>query len=382
MQQQASVEKFSDLIGSIYDCVIAPEGWTEVLDGICAEFGFATGALSVASLSNMKAVVNAVSGTSDLAQMSQNAIGYGADIIELWGGAERIQQYPLGEPIVQSQAVRQDIISSNRYYREWALPKGLFDAVAVGLVRDRTMIGNAIFSQHRSAGPIGDAQLAGLRILAPHVRRAVTISNLFDLKAVEATTFAATVEALTVGVVLADEDSKIVHTNAAATAMLAAGDPIVLRQGRIAVQSATTTGTLQSAVAQAAQDEARLGQKGIGIPIPRQGGDPLVIHVLPLRRSHMRSGLIQRAAAALFVTSASGPPRLPHDALNQLYDLTPAEIRIFELICEGHTRDAISALLGVSVSTVKSHLVHLFEKTGCRRQVDLVRLANSLTFPV
>jgi DNA-binding CsgD family transcriptional regulator len=96
----------------------------------------------------------------------------------------------------------------------------------------------------------------------------------------------------------------------------------------------------------------------------------------------MRSGLIQRAAAALFVTSASGPPRLPHDALIQLYDLTPAEIRIFELICEGQTRADISASLGVSVATVKSHLVHVFQKTGCRRQVDLVRLAKSLTFPV
>ena len=84
----------------------------------------------------------------DLTQMSRNASATAPDIIELWGGAERIQQYPLGEPIVQSQAVRQDIISSNRYYREWALPKGLFDAVAVGLVRDRTMVGNAIFSQH------------------------------------------------------------------------------------------------------------------------------------------------------------------------------------------------------------------------------------------
>ena len=34
--QQASVEKFSNLIGAIYDCVIAPERWAAVLDGICA----------------------------------------------------------------------------------------------------------------------------------------------------------------------------------------------------------------------------------------------------------------------------------------------------------------------------------------------------------
>ncbi len=379
--QQTSVERISNLIGAIYDCVITPERWTGVLEEIRGEFGFATGVLSVVSLTNMRAGVNAVSGT-DSAQMAQNGVEYGADIVELWGGAERIQQYPLGEPIVQSQAVPREVIFGNRYYLEWALPRGLFDAVGVTLVRDKTMVGNVIFSQHQSVGAIGNAQVSGLRLLSPHIRRAVTISNLFDMKTVEAATFAATVEALTVGVVLVDENSTIVHTNAAATAMLAAGNPIMVRQGRITVQSTTTTSTLQSAVAQAAKDEAALGQKGIGIPIPRASGDPLVIHVLPLRRSQVRSGLIQRAVAVLFVASASAPPQLPHDALTQLYDLTPAEIRIFELICEGQTSAAISALLGIAVSTVKSHLFHVFEKTGCRRQVDLVRLAKSLTFPV
>lgn len=380
--QQASVEKFSDLIGKIYDCVIAPEHWTGVLNEIRAEFGFATAVLSAYSLTNVRIGVNAASGTDPVPTMTGTAIEYVADIVELWGGIERIRQYPLGEPIVRSQAVPQDIILGNRYHREWAMPKGLFDAVGVALVREKTMIGNATFSQHESDGAIVDAQVSGLRVLAPHIRRAVIISNLFDMKTVEAATFSATVEALTVGVVLADEDSKIVHSNAAAAAMLAAGDPILVRHGRIAVQSVTTTTTLQSAIAQAAKDEAALGQKGIGIAIPRPDGDPLVIHVLPLRRGHMRAGLVQRVAVALFVASASGPPQMPHVALNQLYDLTPAEIRIFELICDGQTRADIAELLGISLSTVKSHLIHVFEKTGCRRQVDLVRLAKSLTFPV
>lgn len=380
--QQASVEKFSDLIGKIYDCVIAPDQWTGVLNEIRTEFGFATGVLSAYSLTNVRIGVNAASGTDPVPTMAQTSKEYVADIVELWGGIERIRQYPLGEPIIRSQAVPEEIILGNRYHREWALPKGLFDAVGVALVRERTMIGNATFSQHESDGAIEDEQVSGLRVLAPHIRRAVIISNLFDMKTVEAATFSATVEALTAGVVLTDEDSRIVHTNAAATTMLAAGDPILARHGRIAVQSAATTNSLQSAVAQAAKDEAALGQRGIGIPIPRPDGDPLVIHVLPLRRGETRPGLVQRAAAALFVASASGPPQMPHDALVQLYDLTPAEVRIFELICDGHTREAISSQLGVSISTVKSHLFHVFEKTGCRRQVDLVRLAKSLTFPV
>jgi DNA-binding CsgD family transcriptional regulator len=380
--QQASVEKFSDLIGSIYDCVIAPEQWTDVLKDIRTAFGFATGVLSAYSLTNVRIGVNAASGTDPVPTMAQTSKEYVADIVEIWGGIERIRQYPLGEPIIRSQAVPEEIILGNRYHREWALPKGLFDAVGVALVREKTMIGNATFSQHVSDGAIEDEQVSGLRVLAPHIRRAVIISNLFDMKAVEAATFASTVEALTVGVVLVDEDAKIVHANAAADAMLTTNDPILARHGRVGVQSMATTTSLQSAIAQAAKDEAALGQKGIGIPILRESGDPLVIHVMPLRRGSERARLAQRATAALFVASASGPPQMSHVALTQLYDLTPAEIRIFELICEGHTRDAISQLLGVSVATVKSHLLHVFEKTGCRRQVDLVRLAKSLTFPV
>jgi len=233
--QQASVEKFSDLIGAIYDCVIAPERWTGVLNEIRTELGFATAVLSAYSLTNMRIGVNAASGTDPVQTMARTSIEYAPDIVELWGGVERIRQYPLGEPIIRSQAVPEETVLGNRYHLEWALPKGLFDAVGVALVREKTMIGNATFSQHQSDGAIDDAQVSGLRVLAPHIRRAVIISNLFDMKTLEAATFAATVEALTVGVVLADDDSKIVHTNAAATAMLAASDPLLARHGRIVI---------------------------------------------------------------------------------------------------------------------------------------------------
>jgi len=107
-----------------------------------------------------------------------------------------------------------------------------------------------------------------------------------------------------------------------------------------------------------------------------------VVHVLPLRRSGSRSRLIQRAGAALFVVPAATPPQLPRDALALLCDLTPAEARIFELICEGRSQAAIARSLGIAQSTVKTHLLNVFSKTGCRRQVDLVRLAASLSLPV
>jgi DNA-binding CsgD family transcriptional regulator len=73
---------------------------------------------------------------------------------------------------------------------------------------------------------------------------------------------------------------------------------------------------------------------------------------------------------------------MPTDAIALVYGLTPAEARIFEMVAAGDTRTEIADRLGLAVSTVKSHLLHVFEKTGSKRQADLVKLAASLSLTV
>ena len=72
--------------------------------------------------------------------------------------------------------------------------------------------------------------------------------------------------------------------------------------------------------------------------------------------------------------TALAPIRMPTDAMALLYDLTPAETRVFELIAAGETPAAVAKTLGVAPSTVRTHLLHLFQKTGCQRQSELVKL--------
>ena len=145
---------------------------------------------------------------------------------------------------------------------------------------------------------------------------------------------------------------------------------------------AAASKALQTAVAVAARNEMDLGRRGIGIPMRRADGTPCVAHVMPLRAGQIRPGLAQRATAAVFVAPATSPPRMPADALALLYDLTPAESRIFELIADGQAPPAIGVVLGIAPSTVKTHLLRVFDKTGCSRQAELVKLAASMSLPV
>jgi DNA-binding CsgD family transcriptional regulator len=372
-----SPETLSDLVGQIYDCVLDPAKWESVLKSICDEFAFASSILGVQRLPALQPICQYSVGVEPdwLARIPE----FGAEIVEVWGGLERFQGYPLDEPLVNSQVVDRAVISGNRYVKEWT-SRGMLDAVAMFIARDESILGSVAFNRHQSVGAIGDREVDALRILAPHFRRAVTISNLFDMKTIEAATFGSVLDSFAFGIILVDEGLGIVHANQAAAVMLRSRDVIRSDKAKLSLPDRSANAALERAVRQAASDESNLGGMGIGIPVRRAEGEACVIHVFPVKGGTNRRGLAQRAAAALFIAPAAAP-RMPIDALALLYDLTPTETRIFEMISAGNTQSEIGQTLGIAPSTVKTHVLHLFDKTGCRRQADLLKLAASVSGP-
>jgi len=61
--------------------------------------------------------------------------------------------------------------------------------------------------------------------------------------------------------------------------------------------------------------------------------------------------------------------------LRQLYELTAAEARVAAQIALGRTVEDIAGAYGVKAVTLRTQLRAVFQKTGTRRQPDLVRLA-------
>jgi DNA-binding CsgD family transcriptional regulator len=55
-----------------------------------------------------------------------------------------------------------------------------------------------------------------------------------------------------------------------------------------------------------------------------------------------------------------------------LYGLTPAENRVFELIVAQRSTEEIARELGIAISTVRSHLQRVFDKTGRRSCAELL----------
>lgn len=158
MDFQISAERLSELVGAIYDCVLASGNWLAVIDAVRCELGFANGVLSVTHLPHGGNTTFAAAGL-DPASLAQ-ANGYGPEVVEIWGGPARIRQYPLGEPIVLSQVSDCSKWKRNRYFVEWVEPRGLADCVVIGIARGPAML--ASLSMGRQVlGPRGRRSRGG-----------------------------------------------------------------------------------------------------------------------------------------------------------------------------------------------------------------------------
>jgi DNA-binding CsgD family transcriptional regulator len=62
------------------------------------------------------------------------------------------------------------------------------------------------------------------------------------------------------------------------------------------------------------------------------------------------------------------------ERLKMLFGLTPAEAAFAMEIVKGDGRRAAAQRRGIACSTARTHLSSIFEKTGTRRQAELVRL--------
>jgi DNA-binding CsgD family transcriptional regulator/PAS domain-containing protein len=373
-------DHLSTLIGRIYDCAIDPGRWPATMEAICGGCGMHQATLMTVDLDSERIRFLAAWNVEHrYQQMITN--GFQAMATDLYRQSlaadgdidlpRTLSRHPMGYEAFRLTPM----------FTDWAMPQGVGDAANLLVLREPKRLGVFALTKLEARGTVTDDDMTMLRLLAPHLRRAVTISSIMDLKAVEAMALAATLDALAVGIVLVARDGRIVLANRRAGSMLEAGDVICSVRGRLAAARRRSNAELERAISLAAAEEA-MGAAGICISLSRAACMPAVAHVLPLLRRDYRRALPPGAAAAVFITGA--PVRSPAalGAVAESLGLTTAEGRLLAALMQGESISEAARSLAISRTTAKTHLAHIFEKTGVRRQSDLIRLAASLVPPV
>ena len=286
------------------------------------------------------------------------------------------------EPIATSDLIPYDEFLRSRFYQEWARPQGLVDFAAA--VLDKSSAAVAMFGvfRHERDGLVNDDTRRRMRLIVPHIRRAALIAGVIDLRTVEAADLAESLDGLNAGVFLVDGSGRLRHANAAGLAMLGAADVLRVANGQLATGDTTIDRELSDLVASSARGDAAMGAKGISLPLVARGGHRYVAHALPLSSDTRRSPGEPSATLAIFVHKAAVElPSLP-EAMARAYKLTLTELRVLLAIVDVGGAPEVADALGIAASTVKTHLARLYEKTGARRQADLVKLVAGFSTPL
>jgi DNA-binding CsgD family transcriptional regulator len=371
-------QKLSDLIGDIYDTALDHSLWPGVIER-AADFVGGVGA----------------------ALFSKDAMGQFGDVKYDVGIDPHYKQLyfdkyigldpattghffaEIGEPFATGDVIPYPEFIKTRFYKEWVRPQGLVDFATA--VLDKSLTSVAMFGvfRHERDGLVDDEARHRMRLIVPHIRRAVLIGRMFDLKAAERATLADALDGLSAGMCLVDAAGRVVHANVAAHAMLDEGDALRVVGGRLVASEPRADRDLRDVFTAAGQGDAALGIKGISLPLTGKDGERYVAHALPLTSGTRRSaGITYTAVAALFIRRVAMFVPTPPEVIGKSFKLTPTELRVLLAIVEVGGVSNVADVLGVADSTVKTHLGRVFEKTGTTRQADLVKLVAAYASPL
>lgn len=370
-------EELLDLVNEIYDCAIQPENWPAALERIAKPIDGTHAAIALHNLAkqNFALQVN-WNVPPDFEKSMHEHLALNPFVPASW-------YVDIEAPISAFRFFGFEEVKKTRWYKLTHVPFDHGDSALVLLARSANRFGS-LSIHRRSWQPLfQDEELAFLRIVAPHVRRAVMISDMLGQRTLERDMLAATLDRLAVGVVLLDECSRILHANEAARELLADVGTLRRSDDRLVATDPIAARELTQAVADAASGTTiDIPRPGIVVSLRSRTGKHDAAWVLPLDGGLRREFAADFSAkVAVFVPGSGDTTAFPAELFVKRYAITPAECRVMVHLVQGMTPVEAADTLGISLPTAKTHLARLFEKTGTSRQADLVRLAMSALAP-
>src|SRR5262249_21203292 len=136
----------------------------------------------------------------------------------------------LDEPFVMSRHLA-TYFEMSRYFQECVKRTGIVDFMELLLMQTPAHLSVLSAGRNDRQGLTTEREIELGKLLLPHLRRALTISKVLDIRTIAGERAAEALDALRCAVVLTNEQGTILHANRAGERMLHEGGPIHSAQG-------------------------------------------------------------------------------------------------------------------------------------------------------
>ena len=363
----SSESDLASLIGAIYEAGMDFSLWPYVLGRIATAF-----AAPSAGMARQGETLSESWGLSIGTELAYDRkyIDHYHSVNPIW---QRASSTPAGTVQTDTMVVPRSDLSRTEFFNDFMAPQrmeSLLNAVVLMEEGRQTVVSVRRNRQFEA----DDVEL--YKLLAPHLQRAVQINIKLARAELKHSASVATLNHLEEGVLFVDLNARIMFANKTAETFFANRE-LRLHKGRVHAGSAGETARLHAAIAKCAEH-------GIGrrpshfISLTREAGrSPLSLLVAPLPVDIPVSPSAPRPLAVIFVNDPDKANKPTAVQLRDKFKMTPAEASFAVEILKGDGIQAAADRLSISRATARTHLARIFDKTGTRRQAELVRVLIS-----
>lgn len=301
------------------------------------------------------------------------------DFIEM-GGA--LRDIPLGAIYHDHDVFGTETLRRSRVWQEWMRPQDMYGGMACRLAQHGETFWFFDVQRGRRQEGFDTEDIALLEKLYPVLRRVVEMRRHIGRVTAQRDEARSALDQIAMGIAVLDQGMRISYANEGADEILS--DPqsaLGLRQGRL--------------YARRPADQRQLRHLIEGALLSAQ--DPLVSRQanMILRSedgSHSLSACAMPAPPSVTQAHTSGKVMIALRRLEmatdlaacarQLFDLTEAEARFASALAGGSSLTEAAGAQGVRISTARTHLARIFQKTNTRQQSQLVSLLRSAALPL
>jgi DNA-binding CsgD family transcriptional regulator/PAS domain-containing protein len=347
----------SDLLSNLYDVTGAPQNWQRFLRHVTPLLHGSAAAIGTYAAGDEGDRVHALY-LPDAEQASATVLGFD-DMLRQAACANNVSRCVLPLGILQQLSTLEAPGMTTIALQQPCLFQELgFTEALVGLCSQHDGVLSYLAVARRGEPPFSMIDELELQQFLPHVARSLHLHRLIERLSAGVNTAVTVLDRLPIGIIFFDDQATCLSMNESARRSINDAR-YLLRHMQSHILSRSKAGPDLSA--------AKIPQV---LTLPPNLGEQ---HYFLVTWDILAEGQ-NSLHTVFFILNPDQKIQIDGQALCRLFRLTASEAKVASLIANGAHLDDVAEQLDISLNTVRTHLRHIFEKTGVERQADLIHL--------
>ncbi len=358
----------SGLIGRIYECAIDPTQWDDTLAEAAALLSPPEWDVIMLVWERLSPPGCRYVGATNLIPMAREV--YRTMFAGRSPWSRRIWALPAGRVVDTDEIMPRSEILESDFYQKFLKTWNL--QLAVGVVLDRDGPDKLGLIMPGPPGQPLDGLKRGLRLLAPHMQRAIRISRALGESNLRAAAAQSAMDVVPNAVASLTPSLKMMSANPKLLELVDTGWAKIVDGGFAFTDRKAQQQLVELAAAAAPASSAfrATGPDGTDLAVL---GARLATHT-----ANTLEGRMEGAGIILTIGIGGRAPLIEIDRLAAWFGLTPAEARLAASLSSGMAPDDYAARRNVSMNAVRFLLKGIYRKTGAESQAQLVAKLRDL----